>query len=189
MEVDARDLPCPRPVVETRKALQEIEEGTITVLVNRPDACDNVQRYARSQGCAVDVIERDSVHYLTITKEHDVKCQSIQSSSVILVGSDQLGTGDATLGAKLMKSFLNTIRDSEPKPTKLLFINAGVKLTTEGSGVLDTLELLAKDGMQILSCGTCLEHYDLVEKLKIGFVTNMYDIVDSMFTADKVIRI
>jgi len=188
-EVDARGLPCPRPVVETRKALQEIEDGTITVLVDRPDACYNVQRYATSQGCTVDIEEGDGISRLTITKGQSVKAQSVQSSNIVLVCSDQFGTGDAVLGEKLMKSFLNTLRDSEPKPTKLIFVNAGVTLTTEGSQVLDILEILEKDGIQIYSCGTCLEHYNLVEKLKIGLVTNMYDIVDSSLNADKVVRI
>ena len=189
VQVDARGMPCPRPVVETRKVLQDMEEGTLTVLVDRPDASENVQRYARSQGCDVSVMEKDGEYSLEIVKRCGAECAITGIAGVMLICSDVFGAGDRALGEKLMKSFLNTIGDVEPRPVKMLFVNDGVKLTTEGSAVLDTLESLEKSGVQILSCGTCLEHYNLVEKLKVGLVTNMYDIVDSLAAADKVIRI
>jgi len=188
-EVDARGLPCPRPVIETRKALQEMEEGTLTVLVDRSDSSENVQRFARSQGCDVSVTEKDGVYYLEVVKRCGVQCAAMATASIMMIGSDLFGTGDRALGERLMKSFLKTICDTEPKPVKILFVNEGVRLTTEGSGVLDTLASLEKDGVQILSCGTCLEHYNLIEQLRVGLVTNMYDIVDSLLTADKVIRV
>ncbi|HIE17190.1 MAG TPA: sulfurtransferase-like selenium metabolism protein YedF, partial [Dehalococcoidia bacterium] len=83
-----------------------------------------------------------------------------------------------------MKAFLNTLWDTEPKPAKLMFINDGVRLTTEGSEVLETLQTLEKDGIQIVSCGTCLEYYHLKEKLRVGLVTNMYETVNSLLTGD-----
>lgn len=88
-----------------------------------------------------------------------------------------------------MKAFLNTLWDYEPKPAKLLFINNGVRLTTEGSEVLETLALLEKKGVHIFSCGTCLEYYNLREKLRVGLVSNMYAIVDALLQATKVIKI
>ena len=188
-EVDVRGLPCPRPVVETRKALKELKEGTITVVVDRVDSRENVQRFARSQGCEVKVREKDGIYYLDIVKGETIQCEEVKSGAVILIGSDRLGTGDRELGEKLMASFLKTMCDNDPKPEKLLFLNDGVKLTVESSHVLDSLELLEKEGVQIFSCGTCLEHYGLVEKLRVGLVTNMYDIVNSLLGADKVIKI
>jgi selenium metabolism protein YedF len=103
--------------------------------------------------------------------------------------SDRLGTGDERLGEILMKAFLNTLWDNEPKPAKLMFINDGVRLTTEGSEVLDTLRLLEKDGVEIFSCGTCLEYYKLKDDLRVGKVTNMYETVHSLMDAGKVIKI
>jgi len=188
-EIDARGLPCPRPVVETRKALKEIEEGAITVLVDRVDSCENVQRFARSQGCEVNVRERDGIYCVDIIKGEAIQCEITASQTIVMIGSDCLGTGDRALGEKLMRSFLKTMCDNDPKPEKILFLNSGVTLTAEGSNVLDSLEVLEKEGVQILSCGTCLEHYRLVEKLKVGLVTNMYDIVNSLLGADKVIKI
>jgi selenium metabolism protein YedF len=188
-EVDARGLPCPQPVVNARKALQEIDEGTINVLVDRPDARENVERFARSQGCGVTVREEDGVYHLEIAKQGPRSAEPTTEGQVVLIGSDRLGAGDDALGDRLMKSFLKTIDDGGFRPAKLLFVNSGVRLTTEGSEVLDVLEELERKGVQILSCGTCLEHYDLVEQLRVGLVTNMYDIVDSMLAADKAIRI
>lgn len=88
-----------------------------------------------------------------------------------------------------MKAFLNTLWDAEPKPAKLIFFNSGVRLVTEGSEVLETLQLPEKEGIQMFSCGTCLEYYDLKEQLKVGLVTNMYETVSSLLSASKVIKI
>ena len=197
-EVDARGLPCPRPVINTKKALEEIEEGTITVLVDSNESCQNVQRFAQSQGCQVEVRELDGIFYLDIVKGQPVQIEtktgssqveSRKSSDVVLITSDVLGTGDRRLGEILMKAFLNTLWDAEAKPAKILFLNDGVRLTTEGSEVLETLHLLEKEGVQIFSCGTCLEYYQLKEELKVGLVSSMYDTVDSLLSASKVIKI
>jgi len=88
-----------------------------------------------------------------------------------------------------MKAFLNTLWDYQPRPAKLLFINSGVMLTTEGSEVLEALKLLEKEGVKIFSCGTCLDYYGVKEKLRVGKVTNMYEIVDALLTAGKVVNI
>jgi selenium metabolism protein YedF len=100
-----------------------------------------------------------------------------------------LGTGDEELGFILMKAFLNTLWDVSPRPTKIMFLNDGVRLTTEGSDVLDVLHLLENEGVEIFSCGTCLEFYEIKDKLQVGQVTNMYDTVDSLLSAGKIIKI
>jgi len=117
------------------------------------------------------------------------KLQKAKSADVIWITSDRLGTGDEEVGKILMKSFLNTLWGYETKPSKVLFINKGVMLTTEGSEVLETLELLEKEGVEIFSCGTCLAFYGIKEKLKVGGVTTMPLTVDSLLTAGKVISI
>ena len=189
-EVDARGLPCPRPVVETKKALDEIETGTVTVLVDNPESRDNVARFAGSRGCRVDVQEDDGVFRLTLIKEaYSENHKEKEGTMVVLITSDVFGTGDERLGEILMKAFLNTLWDAETRPAKLLFMNSGVNLTTEGSEVLETLRLLEKEGVEVFSCGTCLEYYNLREKLSVGSVTNMYDTVDSLLSADKIIKL
>jgi selenium metabolism protein YedF len=190
IEVDARGLPCPRPVVETKKALDGIETGTVIVLVDNPQGRDNVARFAGSQGCKVDIQEDNGIFRLTIVKESGSERPVEKSGNiVVMITSDVFGTGDERLGEILMKAFLNTLWDADTKPAKLMFINSAVKLTTEGSEVLDTLKLLEKDGVQVFSCGTCLEYYKLKDKLSVGSVTNMYDTVNSLLSADKIIKL
>jgi selenium metabolism protein YedF len=187
--VDARDMPCPEPVVLTKKALEGIAEGQLTVLVNTSEACQNVQRFAQSQGCSVQVTEKDGVSTLVINKVSKSEEKGPTASAVLFITSDQLGSGDAALGQLLITSFINTLPEAKSKPAKILFINRGVFLTLEGSRVLDTLQQLEKAGVQIFSCGTCLNHYQVKEKMKVGKVTNMFDTVDSLLAAEKVIRI
>ena len=190
IELDARGLNCPIPVVRTKKALEGMEKGDLTVLIERPDGCQNVQRFAESQGCKVTVDEKDGLFYIHIHKEKTEQSDSPkQSRDVVFITTDRLGTGDQRLGEILMKAFLNTLWDAELKPAKLLFLNDGVRLTTEGSEVLDSLRLLEEAGVEIFSCGTCLEYYQLKDELKVGLVTNMYDTVDSLLSAGKVIKI
>ena len=189
-EIDVRGLPCPQPVIRAKKALEEIASGQVTVLVDSPESCENVRRFAQSQGFKVVVREESGVFYLEITK--GVSCRTEPETGggeVVLITSDQLGVGDERLGEILMKAFLNTLWDYEPKPAKLLFINNGVRLTTEGSEVLETLALLEKKGVQVFSCGTCLEYYNLREKLRVGLVSNMYATVDALLQATKVIKV
>jgi selenium metabolism protein YedF len=188
-EIDARGLPCPQPVIKTKKALEEIEAGQVTILVDSPESRENVRRFAQSQGCQVVVREEGGTIFLDITKGISCEVGPKQSGDVVLIASDRLGIGDDRLGEILMKAFLNTLWDYAPKPAKLLFINNGVWLTTEGSEVLETLKLLEKEGVQVFSCGTCLEYYNLKEKLRVGAVSNMYATVDALLSATKVIRV
>lgn len=187
--VDARNMPCPEPVLKTKKALEGITEGKLTVLVNSTEACQNVQYFAQSQGCSVTTTEKDCVFTIEINKENKDQEKDKSGDDVLLIASDQLGTGDKSLGQLLTTAFINTLPEAKARPARIIFINRGVMLTAEGSGVIDTLERLAKEGVQIFSCGTCLNHYQLKDKLKVGQVTNMYDIVDSLLTANRVVRI
>lgn len=109
--------------------------------------------------------------------------------TVVLITGSRFGSGDEQLGEILMKAFLNTLWDSEPRPEMIIFINDGVRLTTTGSEVLDALKLLEQAGVELLSCGTCLDYYNLREKLEVGQVTNMKATVNSLLASEKVIRI
>ena len=189
MEVDARGLPCPQPVINTKKALEEIEEGTVTVLVDSAESRENVRRFAQSQGCQVEITERDGAFCLAITKEYAGQADKKQSGDVVFITGTQLGTGDEGFGEKLMISFINTLGEAASRPARVIFANSGVRLTTEGSELLETLQRLEQEGVQILSCGSCLDYYHLNDKLRVGIVTNSYEVVDSLLSAEKVIKI
>jgi selenium metabolism protein YedF len=135
------------------------------------------------------VTEEGAVIRLDIRKAAQAEEKGKKSADVIFITSDCFGSGEERLGGILMKAFLNTVWDSDTKPGYIMFINAGVKLTTEGSEVLDVIRLLEADGVEIFSCGTCLDYYQLREKLKVGKVTNMFEIVSTMLSAGKTITI
>jgi selenium metabolism protein YedF len=106
---------------------------------------------------------------------------------VLLVAKDEFGQGPSDLGGVLMRSFLKVLGGSEARPERAIFMNAGVRLTTEGSEVLADIQALEDAGVEILSCGTCLEYFDLKQKLKVGKPTNMNDTVAALMTADHIV--
>ena len=105
----------------------------------------------------------------------------------MVVKSNVLGQGDDVLGSVLMKSFLYTLTQMEGELETLIFLNGGVLLTTAGSEVLEHIKNLAKNGVEVMSCGTCLDFYGLTDKLEVGSIGNMYTIAEEMFHARKLI--
>ncbi|MBW2308446.1 MAG: sulfurtransferase-like selenium metabolism protein YedF [Deltaproteobacteria bacterium] len=194
-EVDARGLACPQPVLETRKALER-GERELVVLADSVSSRDNVLRYAGSIGCRVDFTEvspgqfRISIHRDNATPlpKAEVSCPApAHTGTVIYFGTDQMGRGSQELGRKLMGGFIRTWIDIEPRPWRMLFVNSGVHLTTDGSEVLEAIQLLEERMVEVLSCGTCLEHFGLKEKLRVGRVTNMYEIIGTLNAAHRII--
>jgi len=189
-EVDCRGLSCPVPVVKTKKAMEESGGKSFKVRVDNSNAAANVKRFAQSQGAAVEVEEKGLDYLISIGPgKQGPESTAKLETYVVLITSDTFGEGDAQLGGILMKSFLNTLWEKETRPEKILFLNSGVRLTCEGSDVLDSLELLAEAGVDLVSCGTCLAFYEITGKLSLGHAGNMYEVVDSLLKADKVIKI
>jgi selenium metabolism protein YedF len=108
--------------------------------------------------------------------------------AVVYINSHLLGVGDEALGLILMRSFLKTLVDLQSKPVRLILINSGVRLASEGSDVLEALQTLSEKGVEILACGTCVDFYGLKEKIRVGRISNMYDITQTLLDADRVIR-
>jgi selenium metabolism protein YedF len=193
-EIDCRGMACPQPVVTTKQALDQLEEGDLTVIVDNPSSSENVERFAQSQRCSVRSEKKGQDFYVHIEKagskaglERADQTEKVKKV-VVYINSDLLGTGEEALGSFLMKAFLKTLLDFEKKPDRLILINSGVRLASEDSKVLDTLRLLSEQGVQIVSCGTCLDFYKLREKMSVGTVSNMYEIIQSMLEADRLIR-
>ena len=187
--IDCRGLACPQPVVTTKKALDQIEEGNLIVIVNNAVSSNNVERFVLSQGCSVEVEEKGGEFHLHIRKAKIAEESKRRGQKVVVyVNSQFLGVGEEALGTILIRSFFKTLLDSETMPFRMIFINSGVRLTSEGSEVLETLKSLSEKGVEILSCGTCLDFYGLKEKVKVGMTSNMYDIVQSLMEADRLIR-
>lgn len=109
-------------------------------------------------------------------------------NTVVVISSDKMGEGDEELGKILMKGFLYALAGGDELPAAMLFYNGGAAFTCEESPVLDDLKSLEAQGVEILTCGTCLNHYGLTDKLKVGEVTNMYVIAEKMTKADRIVK-
>lgn len=189
--IDARGLACPMPVINTKKILDQMAEGCVTTIVDNDSAKENVIALARSLYCEVDVQQKENEFYIEITKkEASLHTEGQRTGNIVIyVSSSEIGHGSSELGQILMKSFMFTLFESEEVPGSLLFVNSAVYLTCENSPVLEYLMNLQKRGVEILSCGTCLDYFKIKEKLCVGQVTNMYTILEKMNKADKVISL
>ncbi len=189
--IDCRAFQCPHPVVETRKQLLA-EPGTpLTVLVGDETAKQNVTRLASSQGFSVESTPSEGGYTLLLSPGDAPKTEEgtvVRGKTVVFVGSDAMGNGSDELGQLLMKNYLFTLGEMTQVPDVIFFVNAGVKLTCEASEGREALEKLACMGVDIASCGLCLDFYHLKEKLVVGRATNMLDIAESMQNAGRIIR-
>lgn len=184
-QIDARDLNCPQPVILTKKALDEIDEGEVITIVNSEVARENIERLADSMTCNVEVQEVGEDFHISILKEKrlgDARFENIADKNgiIVLLGSDILGSGDKTLGRILMSAYLKTLTEVCPLPETIILMNSGVNLSIEGSNALESLQELEGMGVEILSCGTCLDYYGVKDKLAIGQVSNMYTIAEKL---------
>ena len=189
--IDARGLSCPKPVILTKRALAEITEGSISVLVDNQTAVNNISAFADSTGLVADVEAVGKDFHITIEKMACLISPAVKKSNniVLLINSDCFGGGDEEFSRTLMRNFIFALTEVDPKPKTALFVNSGIKYTTEGSQVLESLQKLTDGGMEILSCGSCLDFYQCKDKLAIGSVTNMYTIAEKLLNADKVIKL
>ncbi|MDD2498913.1 MAG: sulfurtransferase-like selenium metabolism protein YedF [Desulfitobacteriaceae bacterium] len=193
VKIDARGLACPAPVIRTKDAIEKSPEEEIITIVDNEAAKENVKRLGEKLKFSVQITEADGDFYLSLTKgdlcRSAVEAVSSLSDWVILVAGDKMGEGAEELGKILVKSYFYALTEAKPYSQAIIFVNSGVRLTTEGSEVLENLEKLHDEGVEILSCGTCLDYYGLKDKLRVGEVSNMYTIVEKMNEASKVIRI
>ncbi len=196
IEVDARGMECPKPVIFTKKAVEENKGKIITSIVDNETARENILKFARSNRMETQVMEREGIWYIDLWQQGaepgkemlPEKKPEIQDL-VILMGSCHFGNGDRELGEILMKGYMYTLTETKPYPKALLFVNSGVMLTLSDSAVLEHIRKLESEGVQILSCGTCLDYYKVKDRLAVGGVGNMYAIVELMNGARNSVRI
>jgi selenium metabolism protein YedF len=193
--VDCRGLSCPQPVIETKQALEKTDR--VLIIVDNLAARDNVTRFGKSQGGMVAIEEKRDGIYITIEKTKGMKQRQKAAATktpaigpaVVVIPSDQMGRGEEELGRVLIRAFLHTLTEASDKPDTIIFFNTGVKLTVEGSVVLEDLQALEKKGVEILICGTCLDYFGLKQKIAVGQVSNMYTIVKTMLSAGRLVTV
>ncbi len=193
MKIDCCDLACPKPVLDTKKALEELEDNSfLEVIVNSISSLENIKRFASKSGYETQIKELDGGKTLiTIIKGYE--CAIIPSkeekflNKTVFVKSDKIGNGE--LGVTLMKGFLKTMLEFKALPKNLIFVNEGVFLTTkdENLDLIQSLKEFEKRGVNVYSCGLCLNYYKIpADELKVGEIGNAYDSVDMLLNTDVV---
>jgi selenium metabolism protein YedF len=198
--VDARGKLCPLPLIMTKKALGEIKLGdALRIIIDNEVSKNNVERFLSDNGfvssCAADA----GVFTLTVAKSKDDLVKPNAESyctphkrqgngNVVLISSDKMGSGSDELGSILIKAFINTIKEVKPLPAKIIFYNSGILLIIEGSPLVTSLKELESLGVEILVCGTCVDYYHKKDIIRVGAVSNMYTILESLGAADRIIK-
>ncbi len=188
-------LACPEPVLRVKAALEEAPAEGLLAVVDNTASRENVSRYAGNLGYAVNSAQNADGHWeITIAPgcalqpESYSREASASLGTVFLMLSDRLGK-HSELGRVLMKVFLATLTKATRPPAKMLFLNEAVNLTTEGSDSLEDLKQLAERGVEIVSCGTCLDFFGKKDRLSVGAVGNMFDTVETLTQGFEVVTI
>lgn len=203
-KVNAIGDACPIPVVKTKNAIKELNgPGTVEVLVDNEIAVQNLTKMAVQKGYEIQSQKLEEQKYQVImtvgegagdmekqedTAEETVCIPDSRNHKIVVISSGRMGEGNDELGEVLMKGFIYALTQQDELPETILFYNGGAPFTCEGSPALEDLKQLEAQGVEILTCGTCLNYYGLSEKLKIGDVTNMYVIAEKMMQADSIIK-
>lgn len=198
--INAIGKACPIPVVETKKVIGTLDGGdTVEVSVDNFIAVQNLTKMAEQKKLPVTSEKINEDHYVVTltqvaksepaTSGQQVTCQPIGEEQVVVVlASDKMGDGDEKLGHLLMKGFIYALTEQDTLPQTVLLYNRGAYLSTESSESVADLKFLESQGVEVLTCGTCLNHYGLGEKLSVGAVTNMYVILEKQMQATKIVK-
>ena len=200
--IDCKGMACPLPVVNAKKAAEELTNGDrLVVLVDNEIAVQNLTRFGEHKGFTVSAEKKAEQEYaVTMNISGETKAQEVDDENItcevdtrrkgmlVVLSANTMGTGDPKLGISLMKAFVFALTKQDQLPDTILCYNTGAYLTCEGADTLEDLRLLESEGVTILSCGTCLDFYGIKEKLAVGGVTNMYDIVERMENAAQIIK-
>jgi selenium metabolism protein YedF len=200
--LDCRGLNCPAPVLHVKQALENETPAVITVLVDNEAARQNVIRYLKYNNYQVlSELQGDDFRIVGTSGElpgnldvaHSEPTLSVRDRGgrkiLVLITSVHIGHGDDGLGDMLMFNFIKTLKEMGPDLWRVVFVNSGVNFTAEGSEAVPILKELAAAGVQIYACGACLAYFHILDKMLVGEVTNMLDIVTGMNQADSVITI
>jgi selenium metabolism protein YedF len=195
--VDARGQVCPKPLILTKQALKEVLPGDqINILIDNPVSRQNVERFLIDNGMHPQSSEKEGVFTVVVRKlsaplthpDAASYCASVQKPHVVVFSSDSMGKGPDELGGILMKAFVNTIGETNPLPSHLVFYNSGILLTVEGSSLVASLRALEEQGVTLLVCGTCVEYFKKKGDVRVGTISNMYTILETLTAAGHVIQ-
>lgn len=181
-EIDCRGLTCPTPVIMVKRTIESSNGESFKAILDIGAPRENVLRFCKSKGCEVSETALNGFAFLLISPSK-AACPPVQTEAVspsILISSNKLGEGSEELGRLLLKNFIITLTEMASPPEKIFLINSGVLLAAEGSDSIEPLMMLERAGIEILSCGVCLDYYKVKDKLAVGGVTTMYTITEAL---------
>lgn len=200
--LQCQGLPCPQPVLRCKDAVERLNPERIIVAVDNEAARDNVSRFLGTRGYQVEAAQSGGEYLVTGTRSHGDQTQpgadgqaaasdagTASQKILVFIGSEVIGSGDDSLGSRLMFNFLATLKEMGSELWRIILVNGGVRLAVPGSPCLDQLAALEQAGVSILVCGTCLEHFGLTGQRQVGQVTNMLDVVTSFQLATKTVHV
>jgi selenium metabolism protein YedF len=202
IRVECQGLSCPQPVLRCKQVIEAHRPERLVVLVDNRASLENVKRFLSTQGYALEGVDETQGQWEIAavltgerkaaqgreTRAKDVPTGAPSGRTLVLLSSDQMGTGDDELGTKLMKNFLATLTEMDDL-WRIICVNSAVKMAVTGNPLLENLRTLEQSGVGILVCGTCLDHFGLLESKEVGQTTNMLDVVTSLQHAAKVISL
>jgi selenium metabolism protein YedF len=184
--IDARNQPCPQPVLLTRNALEQAAPGEeLEILLNTDLALTNVSNLLRERSVGFQCETAQGEHRLRVINPETCACavnfgyaSSKSGARTIVLKQEWMGHGSEELGRLLIKGFVNALPEIRPLPDVIICYNAGVRFAIEGSPVLEALQRLEIAGVKIFLCGTCLDYFELRDQIRVGTVTNMLKIIE-----------
>lgn len=187
---DTSNQSCPQPVITTKEALEK-ENQDFVVIANSNTSKENIIKFLTKNSVKFDIQDKEGIYTFTITPQNivnqEINCTISTENKTIIFSADSIGK-DEILGKKLVKAFIGALPKADLLPKKIFFINSGVLITTsEDTQMIDDLIALAQKGVEIYSCGLCLEHYNIKENLKVGAIGNGLDTLNSMLKSDNTI--
>lgn len=200
--IDCMGMACPLPVINAKKAIEAFaEDGLLRIKIDNDTAVQNLTRLGEHNGFQVSSEQLGEKEYVVTMqikagggKPAEVPSEAIsctvpaKGKKVVVISANTMGSGDETLGKKLMKAFIFALTSQDEVPDKVICYNTGAYLTTEDADTVKDLKALEEAGATIMTCGTCLDFYGLKEKLQVGIISNMYDIVEAQMGASLIIR-
>ncbi len=188
-KLDLKGKTCPVPVIETKKFLESNEVSEIEIVVDNPTASENVRRFLGTRGYSTTVAQEGEVYRIEGCLEGSaIEHNPTTKKTLVYVDGETMGRGDDGLGTVLMRSFLNTLKELEVRPWRVVFLNTGVRIVVSDSDFIGILKEIEDLGIEIISCGTCLDYFHLKDKVGVGRISNMFEILTSFNEATNVIR-
>jgi selenium metabolism protein YedF len=199
--LDAKGLKCPMPLIETKKALKEMDgDESLRILIDNETSVKNVEHFLNDNGLESSRSQKNGVYEIVVNKQES-NLENVQpeaycapgkeksTSYVVMFAKDRLGEGSDELGNALVGAMLNSLKAQDTLPEKIIFMNSGINLVTNGSLFIDQIKQMEENGVGVITCGTCLDYFGKMENLAAGRVSNMHEILESMVGVEKVINI